>query len=646
MQSVMGRPGIQMWGRTLCVFLSWMCVVPAVAGPQYMVAVPAVLEAGVETKFCASLLQPNETLVMTVTLMSEETNTTLIQQTSSEDFHICTQFTTPSVEDEVVQEFQVEVRGDTFYSKEVRKVMIRSYQPMTFIQTDKPIYLPGQTVKFRVISLDTKMRPAQQMYNTIEIELSYALNPEAREGSYQVTVSTGSKKIYHSFKVEKYVLPKFDVKLTASDEVSIDQEEIKAEVCATYTYGQPVPGSVNLEMCRHFNNYIERSLVYNLENPEGVPEISAPCYKETKQHPSTGISHQQEKSMDISYVVGKLSFTDTPKIYDQGSIVEGKVKAVCYNNTPIADMPVYLFEGERWSARWLQNLTTDSNGVAPFSFSTANLNGDIHIQLSNTPTMGYAPYRAAHYETGDQLVLLAQVSSPDTKTVSFLEVKKKDKPLPCDKEEEIFIQYTVVGEAKGSVDMMYLVLSRGAIVMQGHNRIDVEDQSVNEGQVSFKLTVSPDMAPDIQVIIYAMLPSETVIANSADFSIEKCFSNKVSLEFSPSSAVPGEQTILQVKALPDSLCGVSAVDQSVLIKEPGKTLDADKIFNLLPVRKATNVPYNVEDRVECLLVRPRRYAMPYPDGNQRDDAHAVFQVLTPQTMMFNIAIYVAVAHSL
>ncbi|XP_071061255.1 alpha-2-macroglobulin [Pseudochaenichthys georgianus] len=219
-----------------------------------MVAIPAVLEAGAETKFCASLLQPNETLVMTVTLMSEETNTTLIQETSSEDFHICTQFTTPSVEDYMVQEFQVEVRGDTFYSKEVRKVMIISYQPTTFIQTDKPIYLPGQTVKFRVISLDTKMRPAQQMYNTIEIEdanknkigqwlnetsdskilqLSYALNSEAREGSYQVTVSTGSNKIYHSFKVEKYVLPKFDVKLTASDEVSIDQEEIKAEVCAT-----------------------------------------------------------------------------------------------------------------------------------------------------------------------------------------------------------------------------------------------------------------------------------------------------------------------------------------------------------------------------------------------------------------------------
>ena len=57
---------------------------------------------------------------------------------------------------------------------------------------------------------------------------------------------------------------------------------------------------------------------------------------------------------------------------------------------------------------------------------------------------------------------------------------------------------------------------------------------------------------------------------------------QVSLEFSPSSAVPGEETNLQVTAQPDSLCGVSAVDQSVLIKEPGKTLQAEQVTAGIP----------------------------------------------------------------
>lgn len=46
--------------------------------------------------------------------------------------------------------------------------------------------------------------------------------------------------------------------------------------------------------------------------------------------------------------------------------------------------------------------------------------------------------------------------------------------------------------------------------------------------MSFKLSVSPDMAPDVQVVAYAVLPSQTVIAGSADFSTEKCFSVNVS----------------------------------------------------------------------------------------------------------------------
>uniref|UniRef100_A0A8P4KRQ9 Alpha-2-macroglobulin n=1 Tax=Dicentrarchus labrax TaxID=13489 RepID=A0A8P4KRQ9_DICLA len=620
--------------------ISCMCVCFCVCR-QYMVAIPAVLEAGAETKFCASLLQPNETLVMTVTLMSQEKNTTLLQKTSSEAFHSCEQFQAPLVQNEVVQTLEVKVRGNTFYSKEVRKVKIKVYQPVTFIQTDKPIYLPGQTVHFRVVSLDTKLRPASQLVsvwtdansnrigqwlnqtsNGKILQLSYSLNSEAREGSYSVIVSIGESKLYHSFKVEKYVLPKFDVKIDSSDESNIEQEEIKAEVCAKYTYGQPVPGSVNVKVCRPLQRYFYGTPVITTEHPGGVPEFISPfsTYRrlqccEFKQcgidscnieASFTGISHPREKRITISYVVGKLSFIDTPKIYDRGSNVEGKVKAVYYNNTPIADMPVYLSEGNSWSSRRLQNLTTNSDGVATFSFSTADFNGDIHLHVSNKLTREYSAYRTAYYQDADHKLSLAQPPSLHTKTVSSLEVKKKDTPLPCDSDENISIRYTVVGEAQGSVDVMYL----------GHAHQEVKI-ALNEGEVSFKLKVSAEIAPEVQIVAYTILPSETVIAHSADFSTEKCFSHKVSLEFSPSSAVPGEETTLQVTAQPDSLCGVSAVDQSVLIKEPGKTLETAKIFGLLPVRKATSIPHDIQEPVECLRVwmRPRRYVLPYPYHN-------------------------------
>lgn len=47
--------------------------------------------------------------------------------------------------------------------------------------------------------------------------------------------------------------------------------------------------------------------------------------------------------------------------------------------------------------------------------------------------------------------------STDDSTVSFLEVKTKDKPLPCKIKVEISIRYMIVGETPGSVDLVYLV---------------------------------------------------------------------------------------------------------------------------------------------------------------------------------------------
>ncbi|XP_061682703.1 alpha-2-macroglobulin-like [Syngnathoides biaculeatus] len=661
------------WRLTCYVILSWMCVGWTVGKPSYLVGIPAVLEAGSETKFCASLLHPNETLTMTVSLVSKEHNETLFKETSNKSFHKCLKFKVPVPEsNEEVHLMVVGVQGATFCSKEVKKVMIKVYKMMTFIQTDKPIYLPGQTVQFRVVSLDTKFKPAFQMYDTIEIQnpsntrigqwlnetssskilqLSYTLNSEARQGVYEVIVSIDEMRIYHNFKVEKYVLPKFDVKINGPDEVTIATDDFTIEVCSKYTYGQPVPGSAKLKVCRPLYSYI-----FSTDNPDEAPVVSPPCYEDTKktnktgcvtfitrlstftkidqkavrdelevnaemEEEGTGIAHLQYKRIQISYVIGTLAFEETPKIYEEASKLEGKVKALHYNNTPIASMDLYLLEGDVWPPRLRQNLTTDHDGFAKFSLSTPDHKADIHLYVSASTNLEYG-YRIPYYENGEHRVSRVQKPSLDTKTASYLVLKNKDVPIPCDKDEDITIQYAVVGESQGFADLIYLVLARGAIVFQGAKQIAVEDKSVTEGEVTFQLNVSTDMAPEVQIVAYAVLPSATVVANSAHFTTEKCFSNKVSMEFCPSSAVPGEQTTLQVTTQPNSLCGVSAVDQSVLIKESGKTLNADKIFGLLPVTRATYIPYKVEDSVECLHVRPKRSVWPGPDI---DDPHTVFQ---------------------
>ncbi|XP_038829725.1 alpha-2-macroglobulin-like isoform X3 [Salvelinus namaycush] len=681
--------GLHVWRWILFACFHWLCVCQETPRPVYMVAIPAVIQAGSEAKLCASLLQPNETLVMTISLIVDEQSRILLQESSDQEFHRCFQFQAPHVESEEVQNFNVEVRGETFLSTEERKVMIKPYSPMTFIQTDKPIYNPGQTVQFRVIALDTNFSPVNQLYNVVELEdihqnrigqwvntsssgnilqLSHPLNSEAPVGSYAIVVWIGDNKIYHHFKVKKYVLPKFEIKMNLTDEISIVQEEYKVEVCAIYTYGQPVPGKAEVELCRPLRNDVLISMRFDVTTQQGVPDYTAPCHKEsiemdqtgcashvfnmsifTKnaeqkmlidrlsfnakvEEEGTGITRSEEKHIALSYVIGKLTFVDTPKIYEHGSIIEGKINVVHFNNTPISDMLVYLLEKKGWSSHRLQNLTTDSHGIASFSLNTTTMpKEDINLIISNTPEAENTRYRVPYFNRGQHILSLIQPTAPHSKTSSSLAIQKIEKPLACGEEVSITIQYAIVGETvpKGSVDVIYLALSRGAILQHGHMKVTVQQGSpVTEGEVTLKLAVVPEMAPLVQVLVYSLLPSETVIAHSMNFPTEKCFRHKVFVEFSPSQAVPGEKNTLQLSAQPGSLCGLSTVDKSVHIMEPGKRLDADKIFDLLPVKETTYIPYQLEDPVSCLRVRPRRYVIPYPGPtDQKNEPFEVFQNL-------------------
>lgn len=112
---------------------------------SFLVMFSAVIESGSNAKLCASLLKPNESLAMTIFLVDDQNQTRpLAQQSSSDAFHRCFSFQAPKVDGELVQKVRVVLQGRFFKMTEERKVMFRSYLPLTFIQTDKPIYNPGQ----------------------------------------------------------------------------------------------------------------------------------------------------------------------------------------------------------------------------------------------------------------------------------------------------------------------------------------------------------------------------------------------------------------------------------------------------------------------------------------------------------------------
>ncbi|XP_058269214.1 alpha-2-macroglobulin-like [Hemibagrus wyckioides] len=616
-------------------------------GPFFIVTFPAVIESGSEAKLCVDLMKPNETLQMDIYLIHKDQNKSVLQETVVKEIHRCSQFKAPHVKGESVQEIKVEVKGESFKITEKAKVMFKSYNPLVFIQTDKPIYNPGQTVNFRIVTMDSNFIPLEQKYSTVRIEdnknnrigqwtnvtptglilqLSHELNVEAPQGEYQIIANIGTELFTHSFTVKKYVLPKFEITVKAPEKHSVGEEELKLEICGTYTYGQPVPGAALVQVCRKFRQ--------NYFHHQNAPMVS-PCLVETVEMGKTGcvlhilnvstfINSELEKNFEnilnatvtlteegtevsmvksiiiaLTFQIGKVELVDLPKYFENGTFIEGSIKVTTFSGTPIPNKKVYLSEGEWWSQTLLLNLTTDNNGLANFSVpSPEHPKTETTLRASVNLEEKYHQYKTPFFSTAEKHIQLLQPAKPYSPVFSKLSIESSEELFKCGAEIPITINYYIVGETTESfsIDLMYMVLSKGAIVHHGFEKVEVKDSTaLRNGKISFKLSVVAELAPVVQVLAYSVLPSENLVVAKKNFDVEKCFKNQVSLQFSPSKAVPGEKNTLEISAHPGSLCGLSVVDQSVFILDSENRLNTNKIFKLLPVTSMSDYPFVVED---------------------------------------------------
>uniref|UniRef100_H2ZT71 Macroglobulin domain-containing protein n=1 Tax=Latimeria chalumnae TaxID=7897 RepID=H2ZT71_LATCH len=139
----------------------------------YLVTIPSELFSGATGKVCAHLAYLNETIHITLTLTHDAINTTLLEREVREPhWYQCISFQVPVVTEETVGSLVVHGEGDTFQFEKSKKVLIWKVESGTFVQTDKPIYKPGQTVKFRIVSLDRKFIAVHQKVTVDNVFLS------------------------------------------------------------------------------------------------------------------------------------------------------------------------------------------------------------------------------------------------------------------------------------------------------------------------------------------------------------------------------------------------------------------------------------------------------------------------------------------
>ncbi|XP_067307945.1 alpha-2-macroglobulin-like protein 1 [Pseudorasbora parva] len=643
--------------------------------PTYLVAVTSQAVSGSSETLCAQIHEPKEPLSLVVTLSSENANVSILQQGSiTKDFYKCVTFKAPLVTVESVGIISVVIRGRNTSLNKTSQILIKPSQNLLFIQSDRPIYKPGQTTKFRIVSLDSNFLPRNQVFQTVELldpnsnrigqwlnqttrtgilDLFHSISPEATQGFYTITAwDEKNQQTSHNFEIKEYVLPKYEVKIDFPTIVTPLDKEVTLKVCAKYTYGKPVMGSVSAEVCGHswdyyyyetINDNIDKCKTYSMMTDKtgcgswviNVTEfglrfsgnLQVNCKVDESE---TGITMSSSTTATFTSYNVYVNFVDTPNTYRPGMVFRGKV-AVTNQKSAQKKNETVIVSANYDNKVVTVTLTTDSTGTGRFSFNTSEWSENpVSLQVQYSGGKALNDYWGNSYNPSGYL----EIRPFHSKSKSFLMLKSAPEKLSCNSDATVVASYIIQGNAlkpgQNTLDFFYIVLSKGSMAQNGRLSASVKTGNENKGELTFSLKKTAALTPFAQVVVYTVLPSGEAVADSMNFPIEECLPNKVSLKFSSLTALPGEKTSLNLKASPGSLCSVRAIDQSVLLLRPEAELNAAFVFGMLPVQMLSGYPYNIEEMEPnpCDWFwresRPRRRIY-YPYFSNQNDVYNIFR---------------------
>ncbi|XP_077662124.1 alpha-2-macroglobulin-like protein 1 [Eretmochelys imbricata] len=592
------------------------------AEPRYVVVSPAVLYHPHTGTVSVHLSDLNETVRVSVRLERGDGPSAiplLEREVQEPRLHenVRFQVPAPSGGQQEAAELHVSIRGDALHFSERKKVLLQALEPGALVQTDKAVYKPGQTVKFRIVSLDKDFIPSPRKLPLVTlqdpsgnriaqwrnvtpqqgiVDLSLPLSAEPALGTYAIQAQ-GTR---HSFSVEEYVLPKFEVILELPPVVTVLDETILLRVCGRYSYGKPVLGRVQASLCREkqpsypwYRLYLgltecmkltgrtESNGCFSREVGTAPFNLTHSGYKRSLQakaslmEEGTGVELNATKHCDIVSEIATVTFEDADATYKAGIPYTGKMLLKAADGSALKNEKLQLFVsyGDKNKA---QTFLTDESGRASFELDTSGWTGSVTLKVNDSA--GDDTVSPIYPDTHRHL------ESFYSKSQSFLKIHSLGGVLPCDQAQQLQVDYIIAREALGNVsrslDFIFLVVAKGAIARILHKGLDLREGAGLKGSFSVELPIGAELAPAAKVLGYTVLPDGEMAADSTLLRMAKCLPNKVKLAFSQDRALPGSELQLRVQAAPGSLCAVRAVDQSVLLMKPEAELSVDMVAAL------------------------------------------------------------------
>lgn len=488
-----------------------------------------------------------------------------------------------------------------------------------FLQTDQPVYNPGQRVRYRVFALDQKMRPsrdalmitvenqhglrvrAQEKYMPTSIYQDEFIIPDITEpGTWRISARFQGDMESNSsthFEVKKYVLPNFEVKIIPGKPYILTPahlDEIQLEVQARYLYGKPVKGVAYVRFGL-LGEDGDKTFLRGLESQSKLVDgqyhvaLSKAQLQGALEKLNLAVTDLPGLRLYVAAAIiespgGELEeaeltswrFVSSPYTLDLSHTKRHLVPGTPFllqalvrdlSGSPAADIPVQV------SAKFLSSPASDPQ-VKDSRHST-DVNGQILVPIvlpQATSEMQLSVSAGSPYPVSAQF----SVKAPPAEGRGFLSIERLD-PRPLHVGDVLNLNLQAVGlNGESFSHFYYVVVSRGQI-LSVHR---VPRQSLT----SVSLTVGHDMAPSFYFVAFYYHKGHPV-ANSLRVTVQAaaCEGQLELMVPGKMEYRPGESARLRLQT--DSLAHVAlgAVDTALYAvgSKSHKPLDMGKVFEVM-----------------------------------------------------------------
>lgn len=446
-----------------------------------------------------------------------------------------------------------------------------SQDNIVFIQTDKPLYKEGQTVKFRVLRVDKSLKPSTEDKADVWIEdpagtrlfqkkdismgkgikqFEFPLSDEPTLGDWKISASFKGEVTTTTFEVKEYVLPTFEVKIQIPSFVLANAEEIPIKVCAKYTYGKPVKGTLRmntsletfawsndklptLEYEGEIDGCFDYTINVSLVETEDYYRYRRIQIVANVEESGTGVQRNETKFINREYSPLALSFNREQKqFFKPGLPYNGKLFVKNPDDTPAADEGMqlcYTVTRERvvmdgkWKAtrtvKYCQNYTSDENGVVEFVIPRQNTDStEINVEARS---LKYTKDPQKKENQRDNVLNEPQTSMSLTPwfspSGSFIQLQQIQETLLCGTQKSIPVLFT--SKTDGDFKFYYQVMSQGRVMQNGY----VEKSFSVDDDVSTQYEDKSKTIDDVEVQIS---PSVDSLQSQESSPEEECRSAK------------------------------------------------------------------------------------------------------------------------